>query len=148
MCSHLQFNEVCSLVKHFCPEVAHFACAEAGFVLFYAYLQWLGGMYHAPRRHTGDRNAAAASAPPYAVGCPDDVLELGQRPGGHPLAALDAAQGCGRDAGASERMGAALSQRGLLPVGHRGKSHRPGVWQHQHLYLLQCRAGAGPLARL
>ena len=51
LCSHLQFNEVCALVKHFCPEAAHFACAEAGFVLFYAYLQWLGGMYHAPRRH-------------------------------------------------------------------------------------------------
>ena len=33
-------------------------------------------------------------------------------------------------------------------VGHRGKGHRTGVWQHQHLYLLQCRAGAGPLARL
>ena len=44
-------------------------------------------MYHAPRRHTGNRNSSAAFAPPYAVGCPDDVRKLGQRPGGHPLAA-------------------------------------------------------------
>lgn len=56
-------------------------------------------MYHAPCRHTNDRNGAAASAPADPGGCPHDVRQLGQRPGRDPLAAVGAPQKRGRDPG-------------------------------------------------
>lgn len=81
-------------------------------------------MYHAPCRHTNDRNGAAASAPADPGGCPHDVRQLGQRPGRDPLAAVGAPQKRRRDPGTADRMGTALPQWRLLPVGYRGKSTR------------------------
>ena len=45
------------------------------------------------------------------------------------------------------RMGTALPQRRLLPVGHCGKGHRTGVRVYQCFHLQLRRTGAGPVAR-
>ena len=50
-------------------------------------------MYHAPCRHTNDRNGAAASAPADPGGCPHDVRQLGQRPGRDPWPGFDHTNG-------------------------------------------------------
>ena len=115
-------------VKGFLPR----PLAGTPFLCYPMHTLWNeGGMCHAPCRHTRHRNAAAAPASPAAGGCAADVRQLGQRPGGDPLSALGAPQKPRRNPGAAGRVGTALPQPGLLPVGHGGKGHRTGVRLHQ-----------------